>query len=354
MILALATADAEAGPCELADVCETPDPVRLCQAASDCFEEWFFCVQQCPLMVPRPQVPACVDECGAALLECGIAAYPEGAECYPCLLEPALCIDRPDLPLSPLREGWEAASLGTYIPSAGDATTLLAADAGIWLVEDTSADLDCGAVPQRADVLAERGGKVLRLTSTETQSGCADNVGVALHPTLELLGNGFLIPLEANTQISFRETGALIDPEGSHNLCLAPPCGDTVNLRVTDSRGNVLAYLFQRAPDAEPNTLTPTYREIFLHPTQGSPPRNLFTDFSTIPNFEPTPPNGLWIESVVFEVHEHGTATLDDLCIDTGGCGPVVVPEPSGWIVQLGAGIAVFGLGAGRARRSRR
>ena len=73
----------------------------------------------------------------------------------------------------------------------------------------------------------------------------------------------------------------------------------------------MLAYVLQRSPDAEPNLVYPNYREIFLDDS-GAYMRNVFDDFSTIPDFNPVNPE---IVSIVFSVNEHGEAVIDDIQI---------------------------------------
>ena len=78
-------------------------------------------------------------------------------------------------------EGWESLPIKTYKPSAGLVPSMLKADEGFWLFGATvNGDLDCGPTPHTAEILMHNGSKALRLTSRESQSGCADNVYVAL------------------------------------------------------------------------------------------------------------------------------------------------------------------------------
>ena len=137
----------------------------------------------------------------------------------------------------------------------------------------------------------------------------ADNVWVNLFEIPPLgLNIGFSVSLTSGTVISFEEAGSLSNPQTGSPYCVQPPCGDTVSLTLEDSRGNMLAYIFQRAPDAVPNEVRSFYREVFLDPNGGIYFRDLFADFSTIPNFSPI---GAEIRTVAFEVDEHGSATID-------------------------------------------
>ena len=73
------------------------------------------------------------------------------------------------------QEGWEAAPLGTYVPTTGDSLPrLIPADEGDWLIGDTVATLypDCGTTPHKAEVIANSGGHFLRLISGNSNSSC--------------------------------------------------------------------------------------------------------------------------------------------------------------------------------------
>jgi hypothetical protein len=159
------------------------------------------------------------------------------------------------------------------------------------------------------------------------------------------LNPGFYVPLTAGTIISFEETGSLISPETGSPYCVFPPCGDTVSLSLEDNRGNLLAYVLQRAPDAVPNEVHSSYREVFLDPNAGAYSRDLFADFSTIPNFNPS---GARIRAINFEIDEHGTATIDNICIGTSGCVPpslgVTTPNVVG-LAQSAAEAAIVAAG---------
>jgi hypothetical protein len=210
-------------------------------------------------------------------------------------------------------EGWERAAVGTYVP--GDA---IDGDEGFWFVGDTiSLDPNCGASPQKAEILLDNDNHVLQLDSIESLSGCSDIVFVAL---TEIAGTnpGFRIPLTPDTILTFNEVGELTNPQlhSPGQNCLLPPCFDNVSLVLSDRNDNILAYVLQRFPGAVPNVpnenFGDTYREIFLNPDAGSYRRNVFADFLTIPAFNPT---GAEITFVEFRVDEHGTALLDDLAI---------------------------------------
>jgi PKD repeat protein len=224
-------------------------------------------------------------------------------------------------------ERWESSPVGTYKPNLP--LPLIPADEGDWLLGDTVSEYpECGATPHMAEILLSGGNRSLRLTSNDSSSSCADNVWVNLFeiPPLDL-NPGFSVPLTSGTIISFEETGNLTNPETASHYCVHPPCGDTVSLTLEDNRGNMLAYLLQRAPDAVPNTVRSFYREVFLDPNAGAYSRNLFADFNTIPDFNPI---GATIRTVAFEVSTHGAANIDTICIGTSGCVPpplVTIPD---------------------------
>jgi hypothetical protein len=212
-------------------------------------------------------------------------------------------------------EGWEAAVVGLY--AASDAT-FIRGEEGQWLVKDVVSEYpQCGPTPQRAAILEVNGGKVLRLTSNDSETTCSDAIWVAL-TQLDSVNEGFAIPLTPNLTLSFEEMGELTDPQphGLGHDCLLPPCFDNISLLLSDNNGNLLAYVLQRWPEAVPNVRNAIfgdrYREIFLDPEAVSYRRNLFNDFLTIPLFDPADAQILSIE---FQVDEHGSATLDDLRI---------------------------------------
>ena len=218
------------------------------------------------------------------------------------------------------QEGWESSPVGTYVPDSLP-LPIIPADEGDWILGDTVSEFpECGSTPHIAEILLSDGNRSLRLTSNNSTSSCADNVWVNLFEVTQLnLNPGFSVPLTSGTIISFEETGNLINPETGSPYCVHPPCGDTVSLTLEDTRGNMLAYVLQRAPGAVPNTVRSFYREVFLDPSAGVHSRNLFADFNTIPDFNPS---GATIRTVAFEVNEHGTATIDNICIAISGCAP--------------------------------
>jgi uncharacterized protein (TIGR03382 family) len=182
--------------------------------------------------------------------------------------------------------------------------------------------------------------RILRLVSATTGPLCAENVWIDLEPSFSLVGNAFRLPVDAQTQLSFSVTSSLVAPELGGRLCFDPPCGDTVSLTLEERQGAKIAYVFARAPTAQPNDEIPFYGEIFMDPTQGVPPRNLLQDFSTIPEFDGLDPCGVSIESIEFEVESRGSATLSDLCIGTS-CSSIRVPEPSAPTAALAGLIGV-------------
>lgn len=224
-------------------------------------------------------------------------------------------------------EGWESTQIKNYLPDG-----FITADEGVWILGDTVSEFpECGPTPQRADILTIDGSKALRLTSNDSNSGCADNVWVTLFDTNTVgpinLNKGFSIPVNKDTFISFEETGSLIDPQihGWGRNCINPPCFDNISLVLADNRGNILAYVLQRAPIAEENVnnvfYKDIYREIFLDPDLGLYTRNLFDDLSTIPMFSP---NSAQITSIEFKVDDHGWAIIDNIAIDSN----IASPQP--------------------------
>ena len=243
------------------------------------------------------------------------------------------------------QEGWESSPIGTYLPGQLP-LPLIPADEGDWILGDTVSEFpECGSTPHTAEILLSGGNRSLRLTSNDSSSDCLDNVWVNIVEVPQLnLNPGFSVPLPPGTIISFEETGNLISPETGSPYCVHPPCGDTVSLTLEDSRGNMLAYVLQRAPGAVPNEVHSFHREVFLDPNAGAYSRNLFADFNTIPDFNPT---GATIRQVAFEVNEHGTATIDNICIGTSGCVPpslVTIPDVVG-LTQSAAEVAIVAAG---------
>jgi Leucine-rich repeat (LRR) protein len=216
----------------------------------------------------------------------------------------------------PFHEGWETARLGIYTPSKSAAVE---ADEGPWATgDDVSTSGTCGSTLNRAQVLTLESGQALLLSSKDSKSACSDAVWVALdEPATPAEG----IVVDANTVLSFNEVGRLDAPAlyGSGEGCENPPCFDNVSLRLTDNRGNTLAYVLQRPSDAvanAPNThLGDTYREVFLDPSGVFYQRNLLSDFGTIPAFNPADAR---ISTIEFRVAEHGSAVIDDITIAPG------------------------------------
>ena len=236
------------------------------------------------------------------------------------------------------QEGWESSPIGTYVPTSHDylPLPLIPADEGDWLLGDTVSEFpECGSTPHTAEIILSGDNRSLRLTSNDSSSSCADNVWVNLVEIPEgNLNPGFSVPLTSGTIISFEETGNLTSPETGSPFCVLPPCGDTVSLTLEDIHGNRVAYILQRAPDAVPNEVHSWYREVFLDPNAGVYSRDLFADFSTIPDFNPSEAT---IRQIAFEVSDHGTATIDNICIGTSGCVPpslVTVPDVVGLTVE--------------------
>ena len=173
----------------------------------------------------------------------------------------------------------------------------------------------CGPNPHSVEIATVAGNPLLRLTSDYSSEGCADNVWVTLadfttYGALDL-NQGFAIPLTPDTSICFEETGVLSDA-AQHGW---GPYYDKIALSIVDVDGNTLVYVLQRYGGAEPIT-GPSYREIFLDPDAGSYCRDLFADFSLLPEFAA---EDAAIGAIVFEIDEHGWATLDNLTIGDPG-----------------------------------
>lgn len=221
-------------------------------------------------------------------------------------------------------ESWETAAGDIYVPAKA---AYIHADEGAWSLEDElSVSGSCGRTPQRGEVLNLDSGQALRLTSIDSNSTCSDVVSVSLVEA-GLMNPGFAVPIDANAVISFYEVGQL-DRPGMHAAdanCTVPPCFDNASLLLTDNKGNVLAYVLQRQPQAVanvPNTnFRDSYREVFLDPTGIYYQRNLLSDLKTIPAFDPT---GAKIQSIEFRVDEHGSAIIDELMISPGAVSSTV------------------------------
>jgi hypothetical protein len=97
------------------------------------------------------------------------------------------------------------------------------------------------------------------------------------------------------------ETGQLIDPQWNRSFPTVEPLpGDNVHLMLQDNRGNLLVYLFQRAPNYTGHTTTLQgelgngqvgtvgYHEVLLDASDapgGTFVRDLFADFNDVPGF---------------------------------------------------------------------
>lgn len=232
-------------------------------------------------------------------------------------------------------ESWEMAAAGYYEPLKAK---FINADEGAWFLEDAVSETrECGPTPQQAQVIKLGTDQALLLTSADSNSTCSDIVSVSLVEA-GLVNPGFALPIDANTVLSFYEVGQLNHP-GLHGAgldCAVPPCFDNVSLLVTDNRGNVLAYVLQRAPEAVANTPNVNFRgnygEIFLDPTGIYYQRNLLSDLRTIPAFDPVDAQ---IRSIEFRVDQHGSAVIDDISISPGTVNKTV-PVYSFWSPVLG------------------
>jgi len=198
-------------------------------------------------------------------------------------------------------EGWEDASVGSYSLSDRIDASLLKADEGTWF-----------ANRQKTEIIEILGDQALRLTSSLTSGGCAGNIWVSLtdwSKTSELqINKNFNITLAVDTFIYFEEIGELDlwdnqDEMGTY---------DKISLTLQDLNDNEIVYVLQRDLAAEP-IHEPAYREIFLEPNDmGSYQRNLYEDFSSLPNFEP---KSAKISQIVFEIDNYGWAIIDDIVI---------------------------------------
>jgi hypothetical protein len=212
-------------------------------------------------------------------------------------------------------ESWESAIGGIYTPAK---TTFIHADEGAWSLDDAVSESgSCGSTPQRAEIVKLDSGQALLLTSADSRSRCSDIVSVSLTEA-GLVNPGFALTIDANMVLSFHEVG-LLDRPGLHDPakdCQVPPCFDNVSLLLGDNRGNVLAYVLQRRPDATANipnaNFDGTYREIFLDPSGVQYRRHLLDDLLAIPAFEA---KGAQVRSVEFRVDAHGSAIIDNLTI---------------------------------------
>jgi hypothetical protein len=247
------------------------------------------------------------------------------------------------LTVNPLPPAWlesfESASIGSYVPSRTNLISFVG-DQGRWVVGDTiSHDPDCGPEGNHVDITAANGGKVVLLVSAPTDSSCAKNVWIAADGRFNC---SFPIPLLRSSQISFFEQGWLSDPQWNGLFdCILRPCGDTVYLKVTDNRINVLLYIFQRATNYVEHVFTngpagSGYRELFLDPAGGTFTRNLYDDLADFAG--PAGP-GTDIMSLEFSIGSTGWATLGDLRIGsevyTDDAAPTITtssPLPAGMV----------------------
>lgn len=217
-------------------------------------------------------------------------------------------------------EGWESAPMGTTSPA--DEIPGFFADMGAWLIGDTASD--CGATPHTAKILMWDESKALKLTSGYTTGGCADNIWASLSELHipDIVDQVISIPLTSSTNISFKESGSLTNPQ-KHGWggCNFPPCYDNVSLQIADKNGNVVSYVLQRYPLATPETRT-NYKEFHLDEGAGTYQRNLFNDFSEIQNFNP---NNALINAIEFQVDEHGSAKIDNIKISEDPLPPVLI-----------------------------
>ena len=239
-------------------------------------------------------------------------------------------------------ESWESVPVGIQMPT-GDVGDLVAADQGTWVLGDTISDDPpfCGLLssPHLLEIRQEPGAKILELTSVDTESACADNVFFFFQAGPPF-NSGVAIPLAPDTAISFNASGTLENPELGFSGCFLPPCYDAIALDVIDNNGNRIAYIIDKALGAQAAS-EGSYREIFLNPTATSHQRDLFADFSTLPDFNPI---GASVLGMNFEIDEHGSASLDAL----------VVPEPRTTLLQLAALGVLGGLNLLRVTGKRR
>jgi hypothetical protein len=218
------------------------------------------------------------------------------------------------------RETWESSDLKTYKP--GTDLTLIGGDEGEWLLDATvNGDSDCGETPHRAEVIDEGGSKKIKLVANNSRSGCADNIWLAWDPRVN--GNPKQIKMTPNTHISFKMSAKLFGQPSTtgwfnDNCGLGLPCG--VSLAVVDNHGNAVFYRFEWPLDAEEDTDI-TYTKILMADEfRGVFARNLYDDFSQIPNFNPS---DSYVTAINFEImpwddseSELGWAMIDDLVID--------------------------------------
>ena len=196
-------------------------------------------------------------------------------------------------------ETWTAATNGVYGPNSP-----IHGSAATWLLQDTVSEFpDCGNTPQRGFIEVGASGHELRLLSADSPSVCSDNVWVVAFPS---------IPLTPGLHLNFNATGVLHQPQvNPHNNHL----GDRIYLGVIDDQGHVIFYTIEHAeglvPFDGPSGVFNVNREFFLSPNNGADgyARDVHADFAALSGFR----EGARITSLLFEVHEHGEATLDNL-----------------------------------------
>jgi hypothetical protein len=226
------------------------------------------------------------------------------------------------------QESWEKSKVGEYIPD-DTMNCVINGDMGKWI---TAATIDgqppvddepyCGPIPHHVAIEKVGSDKVLKMISGESTEGCADNLWVVLFTKLgSPINNNINIPINSGVSISFEIAGVLDNPEkeGWGDNCLVPPCYDNISLKVEDTHGNVITYVLDRYPSAIPNDSKDYYREILLDASVGTYSRNLYDDFSTIPNFT----SGSSIYSIDIAIDEHGWCAISNIAISTSGSMPL-------------------------------
>jgi len=218
-------------------------------------------------------------------------------------------------------ETWESSKVSNYKPGLN--LTKIPGDEGSWYIDatvDGEPEPDgCGPTPHRAEIIEEGGNKKLKVVSNNSWSGCSDNVWAWWDTTFS--GTSKHILITPKTRISFNESGELYGSPAttgrySDNCGLGIPCG--IYLAVLDNQGNGLFYRLQWPSDAEEGYGS-TYAKILLDQNAGSYTRNLYEDFSKIPNFNPSGAyvTGLNIEIEPWDDGEDmlGWAVLDNINI---------------------------------------
>ncbi len=225
----------------------------------------------------------------------------------------------PRVLLSAAMETWSKAGAGPYIPSDSKLVAV-SGDLGKWLIEDTVSSFpECGPTGNYAQVV----GGALRLHADESDPnfGCADNIWAVLFKGADNIPiNGSkAIPFDAQSTVSFDVEGKLDDPEQGWSSGIYY---DSIRLSLETKSGLALDYVFDRHPDRTANSAhehhgLDHWREVFLDLAGGSYERNLFADFSTIPDFSADNPsaNDLLIHSIDFEVVDTGWGAIDNVRI---------------------------------------